>query len=324
MSTIGVYRSLAQCSDATYNFAILALDHRDNLIADLQKHRATPVTADDVIAFKRSILRISDAATAVLIDPDYGLPSVAAGVVPGRVGLLAPLEVTDYRPHPSQRAPRLIPDWGPAPLRHAGINGAKLLLYYHPDASDAADKTALVERLVAECAAQGVPLFLEPIAYSLDPSTKLSSDEHRRVVVESARHFSRRGPAIMKMEFPVDVTAERDERVWTEALGELDAACATPWALLSAGVAYDIFLRQTELACQAGASGVIAGRAVWAEAVALDGAERDRFVDTVARRRFEQLAAISRALGRPWTRKIKAPDLPMRWYAPEPTIEPAV
>jgi tagatose-1,6-bisphosphate aldolase len=109
MSTIGVYRSLAQCSDAAHTFAILAIDHRDNLIADLQKHRTAAVTADDVVAFKRSIVRAADVASAVLLDPDYGMPAVAAGIVPGRVGLLAPLEVTDYRPHPSQRQPRMIP-----------------------------------------------------------------------------------------------------------------------------------------------------------------------------------------------------------------------
>jgi tagatose 1,6-diphosphate aldolase len=315
MSTIGIYRSLAQLSDAAHTFSILAIDHRDNLITDLQKHRATPVTSDDVVAFKRCIVRAAEAASAVLLDPDYGMPSVAAGVVPGRVGLLAPLEVTDYRPHPSQRQPRLIPDWGPAALRRAGISGAKLLIYYHPDAADAADKTTLVDRLAEACAAEGLPLFLEPIAYSLDPAARLAGDEHRRVVIESARHFSRRGPTIMKVEFPVDTSAERDERVWIEALRELDAACATPWALLSAGVPYDTFLRQTILACQAGASGVIAGRAVWAEAVALDGAERDTFVDTVARRRLEQLAAIARALGTPWTRRVKSPELALRWYA---------
>jgi tagatose-1,6-bisphosphate aldolase len=314
MSTIGVYRSLAQCSDAAHTFAILAIDHRDNLIADLEKHRTAAVTADDVVAFKRSIVRAADVASAVLLDPDYGMPAVAAGIVPGHVGLLAPLEVTDYRPHPSQRQPRMIPDWHPSSLRRAGISGAKLLVYYHPDAADAADKTALVDRLVAECASEGLPLFLEPIAYSLDPAAKLSPADHRRVVIESARHFSRRGPAIMKMEFPVDVAAEPDERVWIEGLKELDAACVTPWALLSAGVAYDTFLRQTVLACQHGASGVIAGRAVWADAVPRDGADRDAFIDTVARRRLEQLASVSHALATPWTRKVKAPELAPRWY----------
>src|SRR5262245_48362620 len=131
MSTIGIHRSLAQLSDATRTFAILAIDHRDNLIADLQKHRAAPVDADAVIGFKRSVIRLADEATAVLLDPDYGMPAVVAGIVPGRVGLLAPLEVTDYRPHPSQRHPRLIPDWSASTLRRAGISGAKLLLYFH-------------------------------------------------------------------------------------------------------------------------------------------------------------------------------------------------
>ena len=313
MSTIGIHRALAQLSDARGTFSILAVDHRDNLIADLQKHRTAPVTASDVVAFKRSVVRAAGAASAVLLDPDYGMPSVAAGLVPGRIGLLAPLEVTDYRPHPSQRQPRLIPNWGVSKLRRAGISGAKLLIYYHPDAADAAEKTALVDRLGQECLAEGVPLFLEPIAYSLDPAAKLSAADHRRVVIESARRFSTRGPAIMKMEFPGDAS-ERDERVWIEALQELDAACATPWALLSAGVSWETFLRQAILACQHGASGVIAGRAVWAEATALDGAERDAFMDIVARRRLEQLASIAHALATPWTAKMPPLDLEPGWY----------
>jgi tagatose 1,6-diphosphate aldolase len=314
MSTIGIYRSLAQLSDAAHTFSILAIDHRDNLIADLQKHRSATVGTEEVVAFKRSVIRAAANASAVLLDPDYGMPTVADGLVPGRVGLLAPLEVTDYGPHPSQRQPRLIPDWSVGRLRRAGISGAKLLVYYHPDAADAGEKTALVDRLIGDCASEGVPLFLEPIAYSLDPAATLSSADHRRVVVESARHFSRRGVTIMKLEFPVDVSVERDERVWAEALAELNDACATPWALLSAGVAYDIFVRQTVLACQAGASGVIAGRAVWAGAVPLDGAERDRFIDTVARPRLEQLASICRGLATPWTSKMPALDLAPHWY----------
>jgi tagatose-1,6-bisphosphate aldolase len=313
--TPGLYRNLLHCSDAAQTFSILALDHRDNLIADMQKSRTAPVDAAAVSAFKRAVARAAAPASAVLLDPDYGLPQVLTAPSSARLGLLAPLEVTDYRPHPSQRQPRLIPDWDAAGLRRAGVNGAKLLVFYHPDAADAEAKTALVDRLAAECAAQAIPLFLEPIGYALDPSAKLSAAEHRRIVIESARHFSTRGATIMKVEFPGD-PAERDERGWIDALQELNDACATPWALLSAGVPYEVFVRQAVLACQAGASGIIAGRAVWAEAVALDDAERDRFVDTVARRRMEQLAAIAHALAAPWTRKIEAPSLANRWYAP--------
>jgi tagatose 1,6-diphosphate aldolase len=119
----------------------------------------------------------------------------------------------------------------------------------------------------------------------------------------------------MKLEFLVDVSAVSDERVWRDALDELNAACATPWTLLSAGAPYDTFVRQAIAACQAGASGIIAGRAIWADAVALDGADRERFVDTVVRARLEQLAAICRGLATPWTRKVPTLALPPHWYA---------
>ena len=102
MPTLGVYRHLTQCSGADGTFCVLAIDHRDNLIAELQKHRTSQVSYEDVVAFKTSVARLSACATAVLIDPDYGARSLICGAIPGAVGALAPLEVTDYRPHPSQ------------------------------------------------------------------------------------------------------------------------------------------------------------------------------------------------------------------------------
>ena len=315
MPSVGVYRHLSQASDVRGTFTILALDHRDNLVADLQKHADRPVTAADVVAFKAAVLRAANAGTALLTDPDYGLPALADGLIPGRIGLLAPLEVTDYRPPPGQRQLKRIPDWTVATLKRAGLCGAKLLIYYHPDSPDAAAKTAVVDGLIEECRSADVPMYLEPIAYSLDAERGLSSDERRRVVVESARHFSRRGPAVMKLEFPLDVKEDPDPATWPAALAEVDAACQTPWALLSGGTSFDTFLGQTVAACEAGASGVIAGRAIWAEAVPLSGAERDRFVRDVARERLARLSSVCRALGRPWMAKTERLQVGPRWYA---------
>ncbi|HXW08740.1 MAG TPA: tagatose 1,6-diphosphate aldolase [Vicinamibacterales bacterium] len=313
MSNLGLFRRLAQCSGDEGTFCILAIDHRDNLIAELQKHH-TPVAYEDVVGFKTSVARLAEGATAVLIDPDYGARALINRVIPGAVGTLAPLEVTDYRPHPSQRKPRFIPGWSVAKLKRAGFAGAKLLLYYHPDADDARDKTSIVDRVVADCASEEVPLFLEPITYSPDPSRDLDNWQRREAVIAAARHFSRRGVAIMKMEFPLDVKAERNEQVWADALAELNDACAVPWALLSAGVPYEVFVRQARLACQAGASGIIAGRAVWADAVALSGPDRERFLETEGRRRVDELREICRT-ATPWTRKVEMPMLEERWYA---------
>jgi tagatose-1,6-bisphosphate aldolase len=209
MPTLGVYRHLTQCSGADGTFCVLAIDHRDNLVAELQKHRTSPVAYEEVVAFKTSVARLSPCATAVLIDPDYGARALICGAIPGGVGALAPLEVTNYRPHPSQRKPDMIPDWSVTKLKRAGFAGAKLLLYYHPDADDAEAKTNLLDRVVAECDREQVPLFLEPITYSPDPSRELDNGQRREAVIAAARHFSRRGVAVMKMEFPIDVKADR-------------------------------------------------------------------------------------------------------------------
>lgn len=316
VTSFGIHRRLAQCSDPGRTFSILALDHRDNLVADIQKHRPdVPVRFEEVRAFKADILRAADAATGTLLDPDYGMPALTSDGIPGSLGLLAPLEVTDYRPHPSQRQLRLIPDWGVASMSAAGVSGAKLLVFFHPDATDATAKTALVDDVAEACRSSDLPLFLEPIVYSLTPDVPLTSGERRRLVVESARHFSGRGATVMKMECPFDPSAREDPRVWAEAFAELDAACVGPWTLLSAGVGYDVFLRQAVLACQSGASGVIAGRALWAEACALPAGARPAFVEGVVRPRLARLTAVCRALARPWTAKLAAPDLRDRWYA---------
>ena len=71
--------------------------------------------------------------------------------------------------------------------------------------------------------------------------------------------------------------------------------------MLSAGVPFAEFSRAMRTAFDdGGASGFIAGRSVWREAVALDGRERAEFLTEVARPRLEQLTAIAAIYARPW------------------------
>jgi tagatose 1,6-diphosphate aldolase len=102
--------------------------------------------------------------------------------------------------------------------------------------------------------------------------------------------------------------------VWAAAAQALNAACEVPWTLLSAGVPFDVFARQAEHACRAGASGVIAGRAVWAEAVALAGDERTHFLQTTGIERMQRLTNICRTYGAAWTLKSALPVLGNGWY----------
>ena len=65
--------------------------------------------------------------------------------------------------------------------------------------------------------------MLEPLSYSLDENKKLSSEEKRYVVVETAKRLTPLGVDILKAEFPLDAT-ETDQKIWAEACADISAA----------------------------------------------------------------------------------------------------
>jgi tagatose-1,6-bisphosphate aldolase len=134
------------------------------------------------------------------------------------------------------------------------------------------------------------------------------------VVVETARRLVPLGVDVLKTEFPVDIEQEPDENTWRQACTQLSAACTVPWVLLSAGVSFDTFLRQARIACDAGASGVMVGRAVWKEAVTTNSPARTHFLNGVARERMRRLGTLCDALGRPFTDIYNRPQLTPNWY----------
>lgn len=313
MMPFAIDHHLGRCADAAGMFAVLAIDHRANLIDDMSSARGRRVGPRDVIDFKRSAIRhLAGVSSAVLTDPDYGFPALAASGVRADFGLLAPLEVTDYTVHPSKRETVLIEHWGVDKIQRSGCSGVKLLLYYHPDAGNAAAQTALVDRVAAECRKHAVPFFLEPVVYSQDPDEPLDDLERAQAIVETARHFSNRGIDVLKVQFPLNPSAKESE--WAATLEDLNDACTVPWALLSAGVSFELFLKQSAAACRAGASGVIVGRAVWAEGMALQGSGLDTFMRTTARRRMQALAAVCDLYGTPWHARTERPALEENWY----------
>lgn len=310
--TPGKYRHLRQCGPTYFN--ILAIDHRGNLRSSLEKAAGRALNDTEFAAFKAQLIgHLLPAATAILTDPDFGFNAVFADSRK-TPGLIAPLEVTNYDLHPSQRHPDLIPEWSVSKIKRLGGAGVKLLLYYHSRMPNAAEQRDFVKQIVEQCAEQDIPFFLEPIACARDESKTMSNDERRDVIIHNAELFSTMDIDVLKTEFPIDAAREANETKWEAALRDLDSVCRVPWALLSAGTDYPTFKRQVELACRAGASGVIVGRAVWAEAVNTNGEARDQFLQEAARKRMDELAAICAAHARPWTERVTIPDLSPGWY----------
>ena len=308
--TIGKLRGLQQISSERGTITALALDHRQNL------RKANPAFNDDraLSGFKLDVTSVlSSQATAVLLDPEVSAAqAVAQRSIPNHVGLVVAVESTGYTGDATARQAQIIPGWTVEKAKRMGASAIKLLVYYHPDSSTAGEIEAFTSRIAEDCKKHDMVLMLEPLSYSLDESRKLTSEEKRSVVVETARRLTPLHVDILKAEFPLDPD-DTDESKWLDACREISSASTVPWILLSAAVDYETFLRQVTIACQAGASGIALGRAVWKEAVTMNREDRMRFLRTTARQRISRLTFLCQALAKPYADFYTA-EAPFDWY----------
>ena len=288
----------------------LALDHRQNL----RKANPSFVNDEGLSRFKLDVVSsIAKRATAVLLDPEVSAAqAIAERSIPGGVGLVVALESTGYTGDTTARQAQIIPGWSVEKARRMGASAVKLLVYYHPDSPTAGEIENFTAAVAEECLRQDLLLMLEPLSYSLDENKKLSSEEKRYVVVETARRLTPLNVDILKAEFPLDLE-DRDESKWMDACKEISSASLSPWILLSAAVEFETFLRQVTVACNAGASGIAVGRAVWKEAVTLTGMERQLFLRRTALHRLSRLTSLCHALARPFTDFYQA-ETSFEWY----------
>lgn len=308
--SIGKLRGLQQISTKRGTFTALALDHRQNL----RKANPAFVNDDELSRFKMDVTTaLAKRATAVLLDPEVSAAqAVEQRAIPGSVGLVVALESTGYTGDATARHAQIIPGWSVEKAKRMGASAVKLLVYYHPDSPTAGEIENFTAAVAEECLKQDLVLMLEPLSYSLDENKKLSSEEKRYVVVETARRLTPLHVDVLKAEFPLAVN-DMDESKWLEACREISSASIAPWILLSAAVDYDTFLRQVTAACEAGASGIAVGRAVWKEAVTLTGTERQLFLRRTALHRLSRLTSLCHALAKPFTDFYQA-NTSFDWY----------
>jgi tagatose-1,6-bisphosphate aldolase len=315
--TIGKLRGLQQISSPRGTFTALALDHRQNL------RKANPAFVDDaeLSRFKLDVTSVlASHATSVLLDPEVAAAqAVAQGVIPKEIGLVVAVESTGYTGDATARQAQIIPGWSVEKAKRMGASAIKLLVYYHPDSPTAKETEAFTKNIADECAKHDLVLMLEPLSYSLNDK-KLSSEEKRYVVVESAKRLTPLGADILKAEFPLDVSttlntsvAETNQTLWREACEEISSVTDIPWILLSAAVDYETFVQQVVVACNAGASGIAVGRAVWKEAVTMMGDDRLAFLRTVGQQRISRLTSLCHALAKPYTDFFQA-EAPFGWH----------
>ncbi len=282
----GKFTHLQACADDKGVIAAAAMDQRGSLKKSIEKARGQEISYQALTDFKSMVTRVlTRHASAILMDPEYGLPALAERA-PG-TGVLLAYEKTGYDAAVKGRLPDLLPEWSARRLIEAGADAIKILLYFNPfdDAHVNTVKLAFIERVGAECAALDRPFFLEPLAYD-DRYPELSLEFAHlkpKYVTALTEEFSkpRYGVDILKVEIPINIAYLKGSRANTSGEAAYDrqaaldifrtaaAAAKKPFIYLSAGVDDDVFRENLELAAEAGVPfcGVLCGRATWKDGI---------------------------------------------------------
>jgi tagatose 1,6-diphosphate aldolase len=289
--TQGKFEGINACANERGVIAALAVDHRGNLMQAIADSRGEhgQAAAADMHTFKTAVTRVlSPYASAVLLDPEYGLGALSSRA-PG-TGILLAYEKSGYDFSVKGRMPDLLPEWSVRRLLEAGAQAIKILMYYDPydEAQINRVKQAYIERIGAECIALDVPFFLEPLVYDDtvgDEKGLAFARKKPEYVAHVMQEFSksRYGVDILKVELPVNAAFVQGTRAFNgeaSAYSRQDAiehfrnaasVATRPFIFLSAGSNDEVFCEMLELVAEAGVkfAGVLCGRATWQGGIAV-------------------------------------------------------
>ncbi len=262
---------LARVARPSGAFAMLAVDQREAMRAMFAEHQGAPVTDQQLTDFKVAATRaLTPYASAVLVDKQFAFDAVvAADAVAPTCGLIAAADRFIEGNGEFVTAVEIDHDVDPAVVRDQGAVAMKLLVIHRPD-EPSATRVAMVEEFVDRCRSAGLVSIIEPVAKAPRQGGTWDWDD---CVVEAAKELGSLGADLYKAEVPLKGQGPADEI--RRRCAQITNAVSSPWVVLSSGVPADLFPQAVELACREGASGFLAGRAVWAAVIGSDEVERD-------------------------------------------------
>ncbi len=324
--TIGKVRGLQQIANPDGILTMCAMDHRGSLRSMIDKDSPGEVSYAEMVERKLELCSsLAKYASAVLLDPIFGAAQcISHGVLPKGTGLLVSIEASGYSGEKEHRLTKLLDDWSVEKIKRMGASGVKILVYYRPDLKQlASQQLGTVDMVARECIKYDLPFLVEPVSYPIGNeinSPQEFADLKEKLVIETARDITALPIDVLKAEFPADLNYKKDGSELIELCCQLDASSQVPWVILSAGVDFELFCRQVEIACLAGASGFLGGRAIWQEVMYIaDARERAQYLSTVGADRLKRLTEIASKHAVPWYKKFgvavhELVHISERWY----------
>ena len=264
-------------------FLMVAMDQRESLRTMLAQHGQNP-TDERMKAFKLAVAReLAPHASGFLIDRDH-VESVAP-LVPH--GLILAVDRLTQEPRAPVEDTALDDDVDPPP----GVVALKLLVIWRDD-ERRRERVEMSHRFVELASRLGVLSVLEPVV-------RVADERREEAIVEAAGELGAVRPSLYKCQVPL--AGRGDPEQITNPAREIDAALPCPWVVLSQGVDAADFPTAVEAACKGGASGMLAGRAVWT--ATLGAEDPTELLRTRSVPRLQELADIVDAHGQPWREK---------------------
>jgi tagatose-1,6-bisphosphate aldolase len=288
--TTAELRGYQQICTPSGSILTIACDQRGGIrqiLADTPEARAA-ITDAMLGDTKSDVVRyLASHAPSVLLDPVCAVPRVVEeGALPRDVALLIGLDASGYDLGPDGIwLSRLAKGVTARKVRELGGTGGKIMVYLRADRPGANDHNmAILRQCIDDFAAEDLFLVVEFLIHAMPGE---SAEDYRAafpgLIVGGARLCLAAGAKVLKLPYPGTASA----------CAEITALCGTvPWSVLSAGVDHATFLGQVETAMAEGASGVIAGRALWKDCVSLDRARQRELLETRAVPRLRQIMAI--------------------------------
>ncbi len=321
--TNGKFEGIIHIASIEGLFMMVATDQRGSLKKMINPKDPGSVTPEQMKEVKRDLIKYlagrgtQNTASGVLVDPQFSYERefLKSCEIKSYVGMLMGIESSGYGGQ-GEYAPKvsifdgLDAEGAVEKIKKRGGAAVKMLVYYRKNGPTHEHQEEMIRKVGEACKKFDIAFLLEPVAHPIEgePHPKKEPEKFAKlkpdIVIETAEELTREeyGIDVLKSEFPLNLkyakSLKQDPDV---ACRRLDTASRTPWVVLSAGVDYPEFKENVKYAARNGASGFLAGRAIWKEGVINKNLEQ--FLKTTGIERLNELSSIVREHGTPWYKK---------------------
>lgn len=258
--------TLKEIARPSGGFAMLAVDQREAMRSMFSAAGVTgPITDRHLTDFKTHAAQIlSPYASAILLDRQFCYRQVVEQQAVAKSCAMI-VAADEFIPGNGIPVDSVAIDKGvdPQAVKRDGAKALKLLVLWRSD-EDPQQRLQMVHEFNQLCHQSGLLSIIEPV---VRPPRRGDKFDREQAILDAASELGNSGADLYKVEMPLCGRGTQQELL--SAAQALNDQIAMPWVILSSGVDEKLFPRAVRVAMQAGASGFLAGRAVWSSVVGL-------------------------------------------------------